>query len=457
MLNIAMYLRLSIDEENEESLSISNQRNLIQMFIDQHGFNGIIKEFIDDGYSGTTTNRPGFQRMLKEVRNGRISCIIVKDLSRFMRNYIEAGDYLENIFPFLGIRFISVNDNYDSDLYKDSGSSIDVQFKNLIHDYYSKDLSHKAAMSMFQLRKRGKILHTPPYGYKLTEERDGNVIVEENKANIVKEIFSRYIIGDSILNIARDLNARGIVSPGQNRHPNAYSNQAWTKQSVYKILKNSFYIGNYQFNFSGNPLVKCEIHKQGPQCIINHHEQIIEPGIYYQAQKRFYDRYKVRERKRGKIDLPEISKYLYCLDCNRKLSINYYHLDQDPIFFYTCLYCSGKGIKYSKRVSFHHLERYLENSNKEETPQTLKYNSIQIPNKKPVERYLADLYADYKGGKISKSKYLKKKYQIEKETEINFAEPKKNNHVIDEEEINENPKIMRLLISHNGKIKSEIH
>ncbi|MFZ7339627.1 hypothetical protein [Streptococcus suis] len=99
----------------------------------------------------------------------------------------------------------------------------------------------------------------------------------------------------------------------------------------------------------------------------------------------------------------------------------------------------------------------LENSNKEETPQTLKYNSIQIPNKKPVERYLADLYADYKGGKISKSKYLKKKYQIEKETEINFAEPKKNNHVIDEEEINENPKIMRLLISHNGKIKSEIH
>ncbi|MGC4387182.1 recombinase family protein, partial [Streptococcus suis] len=130
MLNIAMYLRLSIDEENEESLSISNQRNLIQMFIDQHGFNGIIKEFIDDGYSGTTTNRPGFQRMLKEVRNGRISCIIVKDLSRFMRNYIEAGDYLENIFPFLGIRFISVNDNYDSDLYKDSGSSIDVQFKN---------------------------------------------------------------------------------------------------------------------------------------------------------------------------------------------------------------------------------------------------------------------------------------------------------------------------------------
>ncbi|MGC4375214.1 recombinase, partial [Streptococcus suis] len=90
----------------------------------------------------------------------------VKDLSRFMRNYIEAGDYLENIFPFLGIRFISVNDNYDSDLYKDSGSSIDVQFKNLIHDYYSKDLSHKVAMSMFQLRKRGKILHTPPYGYK---------------------------------------------------------------------------------------------------------------------------------------------------------------------------------------------------------------------------------------------------------------------------------------------------
>ncbi|MGC4441212.1 recombinase, partial [Streptococcus suis] len=81
----------------------------------------------------------------------------------------------------------------------DSGSSIDVQFKNLIHDYYSKDLSHKVAMSMFQLRKRGKILHTPPYGYKLTEERDGNVIVEENKANIVKEIFSRYIIGDSIL------------------------------------------------------------------------------------------------------------------------------------------------------------------------------------------------------------------------------------------------------------------
>ena len=154
---IAAYMRLSQDDVDignnswkDESDSIHSQRLLIQQYRKEHTdlSNLPVIEFVDDGYTGTNFDRPEFQRMIEKVRSGEVVCIIVKDLSRFGRNYLEVGDYLEHIFPFLGVRFISVNDHYDSKSYMGTTGGIDVAFRNLIYQRYSQDLSEKVKSAM---------------------------------------------------------------------------------------------------------------------------------------------------------------------------------------------------------------------------------------------------------------------------------------------------------------------
>ena len=149
--HIAVYLRLSLEDTgaNDESNSITAQRGIIAQFIQEQPELASMKtvEFVDDGYSGTNFDRPGFKRMMAMVRSGDVSCIIVKDLSRFARNYIEAGDYLEHIFPYLGIRFIAVNNHYDSSKFIGTTGGIDVAFRNFMYEMYSVDISKKVKAS----------------------------------------------------------------------------------------------------------------------------------------------------------------------------------------------------------------------------------------------------------------------------------------------------------------------
>ena len=147
---IAIYMRLSKEDDRcrEESNSITMQRILLQRYVKDNFSAYDLYEFCDDGSTGTNFERPGMQSMLERVRNAVIDCIIVKDFSRFARDYIELGSYLEQIFPFMGVRFISVNDKYDSDNYQGSIADIDVNFKNLLYDLYSKDLSQKIRSSL---------------------------------------------------------------------------------------------------------------------------------------------------------------------------------------------------------------------------------------------------------------------------------------------------------------------
>ena len=162
--SIGIYIRLSLadidlsrKEGKTESESITNQRALINRYLDKHEeFEECPREeFFDDGYSGTNFARPSFEKMMEKVKKGKINLIAVKDFSRFGRDYIELGDYLERIFPFLGVRFISVNDSYDSDDYKGTTGGMDVVLKNIVYDYYSKDLSDKVTTSKYAIMKRG--------------------------------------------------------------------------------------------------------------------------------------------------------------------------------------------------------------------------------------------------------------------------------------------------------------
>ena len=158
MSNLVMYLRLSLEDDvnADESNSITNQRRIIRDYISSHEDlrSMTVTEKCDDGYSGTNMNRPGMQELLAMVKEQRVDCIIVKDMSRFARNYLETGKYIEQIFPFMGIRFIAINDNYDSKDYVGGIGEIDVQFKALLYDFYSKDLSQKVSTAVMARNAR---------------------------------------------------------------------------------------------------------------------------------------------------------------------------------------------------------------------------------------------------------------------------------------------------------------
>ena len=220
---IALYIRLSAaDRDNgtdgkEESDSVTAQRDMLKGFVAARPeFSGAeIIEFCDDGRTGANFDRTGVSKMLDAAKRGQINCIIVKDLSRFGRDYIEVGDYLEQIFPFLGIRFIAVNDHYDSiDHPYGSAGLIDVSFKNVIYDLYSKELSEKVRSTKKQLAEKGYFLS--PYAFYGYEKVPGNkheLMIDESTAVYVREVFSRIQNGEGTTEIARDFNLRGIPTP----------------------------------------------------------------------------------------------------------------------------------------------------------------------------------------------------------------------------------------------------
>lgn len=250
----ADYLRLSREDGDKlESDSIRNQRSLINDFVKQHKEIQLVEEYIDDGYSGTNFDRPAFQRMLEDVKRKKINCIIVKDLSRLGRNYIETGRYLEKIFPFMGVRFIAITDHYDSATGSDDADQIIVPFKNLINDAYCRDISIKIRSQLDVKRKNGQFIgNFAAYGYLKDPEDKNHLIVDEYAADIVRLIFNLKIDGYSSQRIAARLNEMGVLPPleykrsrGMNYNSGfrSGSDPKWAVTSINRILQNELYIG----------------------------------------------------------------------------------------------------------------------------------------------------------------------------------------------------------------------
>ena len=259
---IGKYIRLSQadrdlmkKESKTESESISHQRALIQNYIDSDPELKTCRqeEYFDDGYSGTNFDRPSFERLLQKIRSGEINCVIVKDFSRFGRDYIELGDYLERIFPFLGVRFISVNDHYDSSDYKGTTGGLDVVMKNIVYDYYSKDLSMKVKTAKRSKMKRGEYMggHIP-YGLMKDPDRKNRLLPDPEAAEIVKEIFGYALKKMKLKDIVDTLNQKGYETPGayyRRKHPgskkfaNSSTLSCWTMDNVRNILQQEMYYG----------------------------------------------------------------------------------------------------------------------------------------------------------------------------------------------------------------------
>jgi DNA invertase Pin-like site-specific DNA recombinase len=207
----AKYIRLSYtDEKTAESDSVGNQRKLIDDFLKNHPDIEVVSEKVDDGVSGIIFDRPAFKEMMADIESGKINCVIVKDLSRLGREYIETGRYLRRIFPAYGVRFIAINDNLDT--IKDSGDDLVVSVKSVMNDAYSRDISVKTRSALTSKRENGDYVGAcPVYGYKKANDNNNQLVADEYPAGIVRDIFRMKIDGVSALKIAEHLNAHGVL------------------------------------------------------------------------------------------------------------------------------------------------------------------------------------------------------------------------------------------------------
>ena len=434
---VALYLRLSQEDVDirrnaakDESNSISAQRSLITRHINEIPDICDLPrlEFCDDGFSGTNFSRPDFQRMIDLTKQGEIGCIVVKDLSRFGRDYLEVGDYLEHIFPFLGIRFISVNDHYDSSAHDGKTVGMDITFRNLIYDYYSKDLSSKVKTAMRSKQEKGEFITCFTYGYKPSPENKHKMVIDEPAAEIVREIFDAVIAGKSTSEIAANLNARGVPTPNEHKgvRRKDKGDPQWTHPRIAYMIRNIKYTGVMTNHTRESRFIRDKNQRRVPmsEWIIHPdaHEAIISREKWEQANEMLRNPKKV-----VKAVLEQPDRVYYCAHCGRKLRKTY-GSDQ----YYSCVSakyqhdseCSGIRLKRSEmedvlvealRAQINFVKQTRQTAKKEKvSPSVECYRAItqvdkelaQLQNKK-LERYEA-----YRSGEISREDFIKAKDQI---------------------------------------------
>ena len=328
---VGVYLRLSNDDKDKsESNSITNQRHLINLFIKKEKDIKIKDYYIDDGYSGTNFDRPDFQRLLSDIKNGDINAVIVKDLSRLGRNYIEVGNYIEQVFPLYNVRFIAINDNVDS--YKDPKSvdNVIVPFKNLMNDEYARDISNKVRSVLNTKKTNGEFTGvSAPYGY-LKDPRDKHRFIVDKKASIVvKKIFNMILNGKSKKEVVLELNKNGILPPAlykKNEDIANYKetslNAVWNTKMLDRILQNKTYIGDLiqgkrkRISHKVHNLIR--ITTDDWIIVPEHHEAIISKLDFEKVQNMIYDR-DMRINKNEKYDI--FSGYLKCGNCGNTMTV----------------------------------------------------------------------------------------------------------------------------------------
>ena len=359
--NVAAYLRLSSDDgDKAESNSIGNQRSIINQYIKQNKEFKNVEYYIDDGYSGTSFDRPDFKRMLSDIENKKIDCIIVKDLSRLGRNYIEVGNYIEQIFPNYGIRFIAINDNVDS--YKDpkSVNNVIVPFKNLMNDEYARDISNKVRSVLDNKKAKGQFIGSfAPYGYVRDSKNKYKFVVDKEAAKVVKKIFNMALNGKSKKDIAIELNSLGISTPRVHKFESGTikkceikeSTKRWDSKKIDEILKNRTYTGDLVQGVRKK--VSHKIHKNRRvdndewMIVPNHHKEIISIEEFNKVQELLYSR-NIRVNKKNTYDI--FSGHLRCNECGNSMIIrkSKYHT-----YYYCKTYlknksCSSKSFQKEK-------------------------------------------------------------------------------------------------------------
>ena len=268
------YIRLSYtDDHSSESDSVSNQRKLIENFVERNPDIEVVSEKIDDGYSGIIFDRPAFKEMMQDVTDGNINCVIVKDLSRLGREYIETGRYLRRVFPAYGVRFIAITDSIDTA--HDSGDDLTVSVKNIMNEAYCRDISIKTRSSLDVKRRNGDFVGAfPVYGYMKAEDNKNLLVPDPYAARVVCDIFRMRLEGASASKIASELNRLGILSPLAYKKNNGlpyakkgYADKAdckWSATTIIRILQDETYTGTLVQGKQGTPHYKIKQMEQRP-------------------------------------------------------------------------------------------------------------------------------------------------------------------------------------------------
>lgn len=251
----ALYMRISYtDDRSKESESLANQRKMMEDFLVNYPDIEVVSEKLDDGYTGLLFDRPAFKEMMQDIIDEKVNCVIVKDLSRLGREFIETGNYLRTVFPQYGVRFIAVSDGVDTAKDEDLSGHLDVTVKTLMNDAYSQDISKKTRSALQTKRKNGEFVGAcPVYGYKRTKEQKNVLVIDEYAAVVVRDIFKMRKDGMSAAKIAEKLNERGVLSPFEYKKDRGLptpkggfadnENSKWSATTIIRILKDETYVG----------------------------------------------------------------------------------------------------------------------------------------------------------------------------------------------------------------------
>lgn len=344
----AIYVRLSKEDgDKEESDSIVNQKDLIKSYLSDKQDITACMECVDDGYSGADFERPNFRRMMKEIEAGNIDCVIVKDLSRFGRNFVEAGRYIDQIFPALGIRFIAVNDGFDSMNGRTSSDRILIPFKNLINDAYCRDISIKIRSQLEIKRKKGDFIGSfAVYGYLKDPDDRHKLVVDDYAAGVVRDIFKWKLEGASQQRIADRLNGCGELSPMEYKRFCGLNYQSgfqlnprakWSAVAVGRILRNEFYIGTLVQGKRTTPNHKVKKTVQKPSRewvrVENSHTPIIDREDFYAVERLLLQDMRVAPEEET---VYLFSGLLFCADCHQNMVRNSVCRNGKTYVYYMC-------------------------------------------------------------------------------------------------------------------------
>ena len=446
----ALYVRLSVEDNGKDADSIENQIALLESYVFGCPDLSTAGLFVDNGYTGTNFHRPQFQQMMEAVQAGVIDCVVVKDLSRLGRNYIETSQFIEKICPFYGLRFIAVNDGFDTAAVTDT-AQLSMALSNIVNDYYAKDISRKVTSALQTKMEQGDYIgNYAPHGYCKDPGNKNHLVIDPETAPVIRQIFQWRSEGVSYMGINRRLNESGIPSPGQYRleHGIETNNNRkgrpvlWNKHMVTEILKNVVYIGHLaqkkgsQCLYAGIPY---HITSEDEWIIVEHtHEPIIGTELFETVQKINRESAERSKANSGKYDyLPRekniFGKKLTCAECGAviKLHRSFNRLRDKAYFMFKCPTYAEHGSKGCSDVKMRKpdldiavfslikaqmavfvdmestLKRLLavKTGKVEQGRSASKRRLLQqkLENKKSI---LSGLYVDYKEGLLSRQDYL---------------------------------------------------
>lgn len=450
----AIYVRLSkedgdvSDASKAESNSISNQKELIRDFLKDKQDIVIVSERVDDGYSGVNFERPAFQLMLEDIKQGKVDCVVVKDLSRFGRNYIESGRYIEKIFPMLGVRFIAINDNYDSLTGKSQTDEIVIPFKNLINDAYCRDISIKIRSHLDVKRRKGEFIGSfTIYGYAKDEHDHNKIVIDEYAAGVVRDIYQWKISGMSQQRIADKLNDMGVLSPAEYKKSCGIKYSAnlqtkkqaiWSAVAITRILTNESYTGTLIQGKVTTPNYKVK-----KTVIKDEEDWVVIPNAFEAIiTKEQFDMVQEILKKDTRVAPDKKSVYLFsgiavCGDCGRQMSRKVSTVSGKKYVYYMCSANKKEGVCSSHRIREDELEKavvtYLNSYIDEleniqhflEFIDKLPYQEVNVKrlnmrivqleeDAQKYEKLKVSVYEDLKDELISKEEYISMKQEFEK-------------------------------------------